>query len=165
MPTIYRIYFKRPQSALFVFIICHITFASLLFGWNLLRWNSIVTITTNFHWISIEFPLNFHWMINCQSYTDLKKFKIRSFYYHCCPVKIFNNLIKHRKHTEYGCFRAGSIWNRIRFSTITHRALVPLQRGSLRSLETQRAQRLFVLLFSVERTKNNKKRALRAFRV
>jgi len=36
---------------------------------------------------------------------------------------------------------------------------------SLRSLESQRSLRLFILLFSVERTENNKKQALRAFLV
>jgi hypothetical protein len=36
---------------------------------------------------------------------------------------------------------------------------------SLRSLESQRTQRLFILLFSVGRTENNKQHALRAFRV
>jgi len=36
---------------------------------------------------------------------------------------------------------------------------------SLRSFEPQRTQRLFILLFSVERTENNKKHALRAFRI
>jgi len=36
---------------------------------------------------------------------------------------------------------------------------------SLRSLEPQRTLRFFILLFSVERTENNKKQALRAFRV
>ncbi|MDH3957249.1 MAG: hypothetical protein OET81_11190, partial [Desulfobacteraceae bacterium] len=36
---------------------------------------------------------------------------------------------------------------------------------SLCSLEPQRPLRLFILLFSVERTENNKKQALRAFGV
>jgi hypothetical protein len=36
---------------------------------------------------------------------------------------------------------------------------------SLRSLEPQRTLRFFILSFSVERTENNKKQALRALRV
>jgi hypothetical protein len=44
---------------------------------------------------------------------------------------------------------------------ITHRPFPPPSRGSL---ESQRTQSLFILLFSVERTENNKQQALRAFK-